>query len=246
MPNKALLSLALLATAASALATPSGLNNIPTADTTPQGVFVFQLFSTVGGLADSDLNLGFKTGLDFKVVKFEFGLSSHLYPDKGGPVTPHAKIAVPLGEGLPTIAAGIANLTFRDEDRRRAGDGFGYAVVSQDFGWLRVHGGCGLQDGDALPFFGVDKTFRTTKSEPAPDGKSVRDGKSHKASLETKAVDLFTLRGDAIQQHDSSWLYSAGVLIPVCKFFVFEAWGNFPDNGDSPSLTLKANFVVRF
>ncbi len=41
--------IALLAASLGSLhATPSGLNNIPTADTTPQGTFVFQLFSTVG------------------------------------------------------------------------------------------------------------------------------------------------------------------------------------------------------
>ena len=39
---------ALLATAAVASATPTGLNNIPTADTTPQGVFVLQAFTTLG------------------------------------------------------------------------------------------------------------------------------------------------------------------------------------------------------
>src|SRR4051812_32853056 len=92
-----------------ALATPSGLNNIPTADTTPQGTFVLQAFTTLGEDRDADLNLGFKTGFEFKVVRFEMGLSSHLYPEKGGPVTPHAKIAVPLGEHLPTLALGIAN-----------------------------------------------------------------------------------------------------------------------------------------
>ena len=241
----------LLLTATAALATPTGLNNIPTADTVPQETFVFQLFSTVGGEADADLNLGFKTGVDFKFAKMEMGLSSHLYPDKGGPVTPHGKLAVPLGEHLPTLAIGAANVTFRNEDRAHAGDEFFYAVASQDFGCFRVHGGCGLQDGEALPFAGLDKTFRIPAAHPAPDGKSVRktDGKSTspgKGGMETGMRDLFTLRGDVIAQRDSSWLYSAGVLVPVCKHFVFEAWGNFPDNGSSLSLTLKANFVISF
>ena len=226
--------------------TPTGLNNIPTADTPPQGVFVLQAFTTLGENRDADLNLGFKTGLDLKVVKMEFGFSSHLYPDKGGPWTPHAKIAVPFGEGLPTVAVGIANLSFRDEDRRRAGDEFAYAVVSQDFGFLRVHGGCGLQDGEALPFLGLDKTFRIASSEPVSDGKATK-GREHKATAsETKMRDLFTLRADAIEQRDQSWLYSAGVLVPVCKWFVFEAWANLPDNGDDASVTLKANFVINF
>jgi len=239
-------ALGLLGTSLAAFATPSGLNNIPTADTTPQGTFVLQSFTTLGNNRDADLNFGFKTGLDFKVVKVEFGVSSHLYPDKGGPVTPHAKIAAPFGEGLPTIAVGIANLSFRDADRLRAGDEFAYAVITQDFGWLRVHGGCGLQDGDALPFFGIDKTFRKTRNAPTSDGKTVADGKSHKTTLETETVDLFTLRADVIEQRDASWLYSVGILVPVCKHFVVEAWGNIPDNGSDASLTLKANLVFTF
>ncbi len=244
--------LAFSAFAASSYGTPTGLNNIPTADTTPQGTFVLQAFSTFGGDRDADFNLGFKTGIDAKVVKFEIGADSHIYPDKGGPVTVQGKVAIPFGQGLPTLALGAANITFSNDDRARAGDGFAYAVLTQDFGWFRVHGGCGLQDSDALPFYGIDKTFRYTKTIPASDGKSVRDGKSvadgksHTAALDTKTIDLFTLRADAIEQHDSSWLYSAGVLVPICKYFVFEAWGNFPDNGTDPSLTLKANFVFSF
>ncbi len=238
----------LLAGIATAHATPSGLNNIPTADTTPQGTFVLQGFTTVGGDNDADFNLGFKTGIDLKAVKLELGLSSHLYPGNGGPVTPHAKIAVPLGEGLPVIAAGIANLSFRDQDRRRAGDGFAYFVVSQDFHWFRAHAGLAVQDSQPLPFFGVDKTFRIAKSVVAhSDGKAVKkkSGKSV-VKTETEYRDLFTLRADAIQQTDHRWLASVGALIPVCKWFVFETWGNFPTDGGQASATLKANFVFSF
>lgn len=244
MLNQSLAALALLT--AAAFASPSGLNNIPTADTAPMGTLVLQTYSTVGGFADGDFNLGFKTGLDFKVVKFELGADSHIYPHQGGPVTVQGKIAVPLGEHLPTLALGAANVSFRDHDRRRAGDEFFYAVATEDLGWLRVHGGCASQDGNALPFAGMDKTFRSTKSVAASDGKAVADGKSGKTTMETKTIDLFTLRGDVIEQRDASWLYSAGVLVPVGKYFVFETWANFPDNGDSPSWTIKGNFVIRF
>lgn len=237
MLTRTLRLLSFTALAAAAHATPSGLNNIPTADTTPQGTFVFQTFSTMGGSADTDLNFGFKTGLDLKVVKVELGSAAHLYPDKGGPVTVHGKVAVPFGEGLPVFAIGAANVAFSEQRRARAGDVFGYAVLSQDFGWLRVHAGCGWQDSDALPFFGVDKTFRITKAAPPADGKTV-------SAPETR--DLFTVRADVIELRSHDWLFSAGVLVPVCKHFVLEAWGNFPSDGESPSLTLKANFVVSF
>jgi hypothetical protein len=231
-------------------ATPSGLNNIPTADTTPQGTFVLQAYSTVLGEADNDFNIGFKTGIDFnKYVHLELGADSHLVPGHGGPVTANAKLAVPLGEHLPTLAGGVANITFRNVDRDRAGDEFFYGVATEDLGWFRIHGGCASQDNVALPFYGIDKMFQYHKQVPAEhDGKSVKDGKSvaGKEMMTTKAVDLFMLRGDAIQQHDHSWLYSAGVLVPVCKYFVFETWGNFPDNGTSASWTIKGNFVFTF
>ncbi len=244
---------ALTLLSAGAFASPSGLNNIPTADTAPQRTFVLQTYSTVFGQPDPDFNIGFKTGLDLKVAKIEMGFDSHLVPNRGGPVTVQGKIAVPLGEHLPTVAIGAANVAFSDHDRTRAGDVFSYAVATEDLGWFRVHGGCAYVDSDALPFAGIDKTFQYHKSVPAAhdgksvvDGKSVRDGKSGKEMLETKSIDLFTLRGDVIEQRDHSWLYSAGVLVPICKYFVFETWANFPDNGDSPSWTIKGNFVFTF
>ena len=124
MPICAYMKYFALALTSIAFASPSGLNNIPTADTAPQGTFVLQAYSTVFGDADGDFNLGFKTGVDFKYAHIELGFDSHIYPDRGGPVTVQGKLAVPLGERLPTLAIGAANATFRDEDRDRAGDEF--------------------------------------------------------------------------------------------------------------------------
>jgi len=162
-------------------------------------------------------------------------------------VEPHFKVAVPLGEGLPVIAAGMANISFDSADRRRAGDTFAYFVVSQDFHWFRLHAGIAEQSSQPLPFFGIDKTFRIAKSAPASDGKSVKkaNGKQVEAP-KTEYRDLFTLRADAIQQTNHTWLASVGALIPVCKHFVFETWGNFPTDGSQASATLKANFVFSF
>ena len=238
-------ALLLLAGIATANATPSGLNNIPTADTVPQGTFVLQGFTTLGGNRDADFNLGFKTGIDLKAVKLELGLASHLVPGKGGPVELHGKVAVPLGEGLPVIAAGAANIPFSKDDRRRAGDTFAYFVVSQDFHWFRMHAGLAVQDSQPLPFVGIDKTFRIAKCMPAPDAKAVKKG-GHPKAAATEYRDLFTLRADAIQQRNHTWLASVGALVPVCKNFVFEAWGNFPTDGSQASATLKGNFVFSF
>jgi hypothetical protein len=237
----------LLAGIAPTHATPSGLNNIPTADTTPQGTFVLQTFTTLGGNNDADFNLGFKTGIDLKAVKLELGLASHILPSKGGPVELHGKVAVPLGEGLPTIAAGAANISVNAADRRRAGDTFAYFVVSQDFHWFRMHAGLAVQDSEPLPFVGIDKTFRIAKSAPVPAAKSGKKAGGHHAkAAPVEYRDLFTLRADAIQQRNHTWLASVGALVPVCKNFVFEAWGNFPTDGSQASATLKGNFVFSF
>ncbi len=227
-------------------ATPSGLNNIPTADTVPQGTVVGQAFSTFGSGTD-DFWLSSKTGLDLGPLDMEFGLTSRLIPDKSGPLTAHAKLALPFGEGLPSLAVGAANITFSGSDEDRAGEVFSYAVLSHDFGWFRLHGGCALQDDDARPFFGIDKTFRTAGTPAtAASGKGVVGKGASAGSPEIPGRDLFTLRADGIQQGNGSWLYSAGALVPITDWQVFETWGNFPDDGEDVSVTVKLNVVYKF
>jgi hypothetical protein len=177
----------------------------------------------------------------------EFGFTSRLIPDEAGPLTSHAKLALPFGQGLPSFAVGAANITFSDSDEYRAGEIFSYAVLSHDFGWLRLHGGCALQDDDARPFFGVDKTFRTAGTPAtAPSGKGVVGKGASAGATEIPARELFTLRADGIQQGNDSWLYSAGALVPITGWLVFETWGSFPDGGEDASLTVKLNVVCEF
>jgi len=194
------------------------------------------------------------------VVKFEFGSAGHLYPGKGGPVTLHSKMAVPLGDPLPTLAVGVANGALYDRDR--AGEPFVYFVASEDLKFFRIHAGVGYQDSDGAtdvqPFVGVDKTFKVTKKRAVTvsDGKTMQTTRTGavdggqgagtgdpNSALETR--DLFTLRADAIEQHNEDVLYSVGALIPITKYFVFETWGNFPEHGDA-SVTLKGNVVLSF
>jgi hypothetical protein len=158
-------------------------------------------------------------------------------------------VAFSLNDQLPSLAFGVVNVAFDSDDRDRAGDEFFYSVLSHDLGWFRIHGGCGTQDGEALPFFGVDKTFRTRGRKPTAVSASGKAPVGKSPPMETGdrgGRELFTLRADAIRTVDHDWIYSAGVLVPVCRFFVMEAWGNFPDNGDDASLTLKANIVFTF
>lgn len=217
-----LTALACAALTSSLSATPSGLNNIPTADTTPMGVFVIQPFTNFGNDIDTDLNLGFKTGLDIYGQKFEFGLASHLLPDKGGPVMLYGKYALPFGEGLPTLGLGVANIGLSNDDRDRGGEPFYYAVLSQDFGFIRAHAGYGFQEDNNSVLVGIDKTFKVLDRD-------------------------LVLRSDLIQIRDESdWLASFGALYALHKNLVLEAWVSQPFDDGDPIFTVKLNFVFNF
>src|SRR5687767_5831963 len=110
------------------LATPSGLNNIPTADTAGESDYVFQAFTNFGERRRPDNNLGFKTGLALFGEKFEVGLDGRITPDKGGPAVAQVKYAHGIWEG-GTLGVGIANIAVRSEDRDRAGNPLKYGIV---------------------------------------------------------------------------------------------------------------------
>src|SRR5689334_20259808 len=140
------------------LATPSGLNNIPTADTAGQGEYVFQAFSNFGEGRRPDNNLGFKTGFNVLGQKLEVGLDGRITPDKGGPAVGQVKYAATLQPGTQ-LAVGVANIAFRSQDRDRAGNPFKYFVVTQKFQEaeaFRFHGGYGFQTDNDSFILGVD------------------------------------------------------------------------------------------
>ena len=64
---------------ASAWATSTGLNNIPTADVVPDKVLVFQYFSDFGTDNVPDHFVGFKYGL---MNNIEIGLDGRIFPEK--------------------------------------------------------------------------------------------------------------------------------------------------------------------
>ncbi|HSJ04605.1 MAG: hypothetical protein ACAI34_15270 [Verrucomicrobium sp.] len=223
MKSRFLPLVACLAAASPIWATPSGLNNIPTADVTPQGVVVLQSFTNFGNDKDADLTLGFKTGLDLFGQKFEFGADSHIVPDKGGPIVLQAKYSLPFGEGLPTLGLGVANITVTNDDRDRAGDPFSYAVLTHDFnGLFRAHVGYGVQADNNSVLLGVDKTVKLFERD-------------------------LTLRSDFIQiQDESQWMGSLGFLYALHDNVVLESWASQPfDDGDT-IYTVKLNFVFKF
>ncbi len=201
------------------LATPSGLNNIPTADTAGEGEYVFQLFTNFGRDRNSDTNLGVKTGVTVAGQTFELGLDGRVTPDKGGPAVGQIKYATDVWQN-GKIALGVANIGFRAQDRDRVGNPFRYAVLTQKVGEnLRLHGGYGFQtDNDSL-LFGVDYTINAWNRE-------------------------FLLRSDLVEIDDGDqFLSSFGFLVKLNSRLVLETWASRPVEDGRTVGTVKLNLV---
>lgn len=203
---------------ASALATPSGLNNIPTADTVPHRTVAVQAFDTFSSHSD-DFWMGFKTGWDLTdKLHLEWGLDSHLSPDPAGPLFFQTKVGFsPWEDGK--IAIGVAGVGFTNTDR--AGDPFTYAVLTQDLHFARLSVGYGLQTDANTVLLGLDRTFKVFDRN-------------------------LNVNADLVQTGDQSgWLTALGVKYDLTKHIVLESWVNLPDEGDA-SVMAKINFVFTF
>ncbi len=197
--------------------TPSGLNNIPTADTAPDDAVVVQVYDLFGE-GPHDFASGFKTGWDLPWFDLEWGLDSHLAPDPAGPLFFQTKMAfTPWDSGR--IAVGVAGVALTDE--AVAGDPFTYAVLSQDVGFARLHTGYGVQTGGNTVLLGIDK------------------------NVEFLGRNL-NLNADLVQTRDQEgWMPAVGLKYDLAKNLVFETWTNLPDQGKCEYM-LKLNFVIPF
>jgi hypothetical protein len=201
------------------LATPSGLNNIPTADTPGQGEYVFQAFSNFGEGRPTDTNLGFKTGFNLLGQKLEVGLDGRVAPNEGGPVVAQVKYAATLQPGTQ-VAVGVANVALRGQDRDRAGNPFKYALVTRKFEEaFRIHGGYGFQTDNDSFILGVDYSTRWMGRD-------------------------LVLRSDFTEIQDGDQvLGSLGFLYVLNKAWVLEAWASKPLEDGRAVGTLKFNLV---
>lgn len=214
-----LVALGVLLAASPLFATPSGLNNIPTADTVGDRTVAVQAWDTFGSGAPNNYAMGFKAGLDFKPLSFEVGLDSGLAPSPAGPLYFQTKAAIsPWEKGA--IAIGVANVPLTNPSR--AGDPFTYAVLTQDLNFVRVSLGYGLQTHNDSVLIGLDRTWKVF-------------GDHH-----------LMLCSDLVQTNDQSgWLTSVGFKYEICKSVVLETWANLPDRGDA-SFVAKLNYVFKF
>ncbi len=208
------------------LGTPTGLNNIPTADTVPHRTVAVQYFSSFGGanqFATSEPGktsqwAGFKTGWDFKPLHLEWGLDSALGTGYSGPLVFQTKARIqPWEDGM--LALGVAGVALTDT--RRASDPFTYAMLWHDFHVVRLHAGYGLQTDGNSYLFGMDRTWKVLERN-------------------------FNLNADLVQSRNQQGLIAAiGAKYDLSKHIVLETWANFPDR-DCVSYIAKINFVFTF
>ena len=144
----------LLQTPALLLASPSGLNNIPTADFAPEKVLVLQAYGTDSNQSGAKTTgtAGFKYGLG---DGWEVGADYGFAPTPTGPIFFQAKKTWPVEDTSTRFCLGLAGIT-DDVSHRPA---YPYAVISQKLSpkW-RGHGGYAPQKDNKQWFLGTDYT----------------------------------------------------------------------------------------
>ena len=224
--NPRIVTLAAFAAVTSVFGTPTGLNNIPTAETIDYRTVAVQFFSSFGGsnqFSTSDPGktshwVGFKTGWDFTPVHLEWGLDSVLGTGFSGPLLFQTKARIqPWQDGM--FALGIAGVALTDS--RRSGDPFTYAVLYHDFHGVRLHAGYGLQTNGDSYLFGVDRTWKLFDRN-------------------------FNLNADLLQSRNQHGHIAAlGAKYFLSKHIVLESRMNLPDR-DRTSWIAKINYVFTF
>jgi len=142
--------------AVGAWASPTGLNNIPTADVTPEGLLVLQQYTNVRSAQTPLYYLGAKAGLDRNL---EIGLDGCLGSGPGGPAVGQVKYRFLDNDDRLSAAVGIANIT----NSRRAGKEAFYIALKRNLSPdLRGHMGFLTQGGDHAFFVGADGSFLHT------------------------------------------------------------------------------------
>ena len=220
--------------AALAQASPSGLNNTPTADTCSERTLVVQAWEGFGRGMTPDNWVGAKYGVfkNDKIGGLEIGSDWKTNGDPDRPPVFQGKYAVDIGESLPRVCAGIANVS---DSATRNGDPMPYGVLTYDIkGLFRVHAGYGFQKNNEGAFGGLDRGF------------------------EVAGLNVLVC-GDVIQTHDrDDAILAPGIKIgpaahdttgfwgTILGHTAFETWVTFPTNGDTETYVAKLNVILGF
>lgn len=166
----------MLSVSAVVFATPTGLNNIPTADVVPQNVLVLQGFSRFGAERKPSWFAGVKYG---PAQNLEVGIDDTVggLGASAGLVF-QAKYRLPLAEAT-AVALGAANLS---GDTDRNGETFPYLAASHHFSTFNGHLGYSWQRNNRAWFVGGDKAVGPRLTLRA-DWIQANDGRDSIASL---------------------------------------------------------------
>jgi hypothetical protein len=208
------------------LATPSGLNNIPTADVTPTGLLVLQEINNFGSNQPSRFTAGFKCGIaegwevgyDGRISQTGIGTG---VTGAGGAPSHGATFNVKYRHQVPnsplSLGFGAANLSFSSA---RAGDDVQYVVASRKFEKVNGHFGYMFVEG------GRDNMFLGVDGQASPG---------------------LTWRVDFNNLNDTdNLLSSAGFIYSISRTWLLEGWYSIPKaDGVENTVTLKLDYVVR-
>lgn len=198
-------------------ATPTGLNNIPTADVVGTKTLVWQFYSDIGEDNKPDYFTGFKYGL---IDNLEIGLDGRIFPESSQEetITFQIKYRIELNDEI-SFALGASNLG----DRAATGWEDHYLVLTYDFGFLRFHAGGSIKRDNEGAFTGVDKTFQFLDRDFTLRSDLIQTNDSHDITA------------------------SAGFIYDLGYNFLIESWLSFPtESGKEDILTTKLNYVFNF
>lgn len=206
--------------------TPSGLNNIPTAEVAPEDVIVFQQINNLGRDQVWFHSLGFKYGIAKDWEVGVDGLVTQFNEDATGtgtggggvpsyPFTFQAKRRFETGAPGLSLGLGVANLSANSD---KAGDPAVYGVATSTQKRCRMHVGFLTSGGNAFWFAGVD------------------------APVQPRT----TARLDWIQANEGeASVFSLGAIHILGPEFAVEAWvSNTTAGGVHNTMTIKFGFPL--
>lgn len=218
----------LWATATAVLCTPSGLNNIPTADVTPTDLLVLQEINNFGSNQQSRFTAGFKWGVSENIeVGYDGRIKDTSAAGKGMGVigaggapgasaTFNVKLRHELTGTPVALGFGLANLSF---SKAKAGEEVSYVVASRKFETVNGHLGYLFVNG------GRDNLFVGVDGQASPEL--------------TWRVDFNNLN------NTDNLLSSVGFIYQLNDTWLLEGWYSMSETAATEdTLTLKLDYVI--
>ena len=227
----------LVITGGSVLASPSGLNNIPTTDVTPVRTLVLQTWFNWADGRQPEQFTGFKVGA---YEGLELGVDWKAYGAVHGHPALQGKYAFDIQEGWWRGVVGVANVS---EDRADQGKIFPYVATSVDVKLVRLHFGFAPEAHNEAFFAGIDRTLPVLNRNLQLKADEIHINDKEDVLFSAGFLYEFGRRNSADKPPLTGL---AGILDCVAKNMVLEGWVSMPSTGDPEVYTLKLNYVIKF